>query len=200
MLAELMRGTNGSGAFQADDSCIELLRAVVLCHPGWAAIHPITFAPGMRCSPAWLHWKEDVFAPVLLPGMEGAHFASAAGDCRALAAFDSAIDSALPLELGKASRLAGAALMEGYSAPRSEKLWPRYRTLMISGEVPGHLAILCGLRAAAFHLPPAAMTGAYIFLEAKGGLPRSGIALWVSMVDDCLAVRRGLKNSNLRAA
>ena len=54
---------------------------------------------------------------------------------------------------------------------------------MISGEVPGHLAILCGLRAAAFHLPPAAMTGAYIFLEAKGGLPRSGIALWVSMVE-----------------
>ena len=200
MLAELMRGTNGSSAFQEDDSHIELLRAVVICHPGWARVHPITFAPDRRCSPAWSHWKEKVFTPVLLPGIEGAHSVCASGDCRALAALDGAIDSALPPELREASRVAGSALMEGYSAPKSEKLWPRYRALLISGEVPGHLAILCGLRAAAFHLPPAAMTGAYIFLEAKGGLPRSGIALWVSMVGDCLAVRRGLKNSNLRAA
>ena len=195
-----MRGTNGSGTFQADDSHIELLRAVALCHPGWAGLRCITFAPDMGSSPAWLRWKERVFAPVLLPEMEGAHFACAAGDCRALAVFDGAIDSALPPDLRKASRIAGAALMKGYSAPKSEKLWPRYRTLLISGEVPGHLAILCALRGTAFHLPPAAMTGAYIFLEAKGGLPRSGIALWVSMVGDCLTARHGLKNSNLRAA
>ena len=200
MLAQFMSGTNVSGTFQADDSHVELLRAVVLCHPGWAGLRRITFAPDMRCSPTWLRWKEEVFAPVLLQGMEGAHFACAAGDCRGLAVFDSAIDSALPPDLGKASRVAGAALMEGYSAPKSEKLWPRYRTLVISGDVPGHLAILCALRGAAFHLPPAAIASAYIFLEAKGGLPRSGIALWVRMVGDCLTKRHGLKNSNLRAA
>ena len=154
----------------------------------------------MRSSPAWLHWKEKVFAPVLLPEMEGAHFACASGDCRALAVFDCAIDSVLRPDLRKASRVAGAALMQGYSAPKSEKLWPRYRMLLNSGEVPGHLAIVCAVRGAAFHLSPAAMTSAYIFLEAKGGLPRSGIALWVSMVGDCLTVRHGLKYSNLRAA
>jgi len=200
MLSQLMRGTNCSGTFQADDSHIELLRAVVLCHPGWAGLRRITFAPDMRSSPTWVHWKEKVFAPVLLPGMEGAHFACAAGDCRALTLFDSAIDSALPPDLRKASRVAGAGLMKGYSAPKSEKLWARYRTLLISGEAPGHLAILCALRGTAFHLPPAAMTSAYIFLEAKGGLPRGGIALWVSMVGDCLTTRHGLKKSNLRAA
>ena len=195
-----MRGTNGSGTFQEGDSHIELLRAVVICHPGWAHLSPITFAPDRRCSPTWSRWKEKVFARVLLPGIEGAHCACVSGDCRGLAALDWAMDSALPPGLREASRAAGSALMEGYSAPKSEKLWPRYRTLLISGEVPGHLAILCGLRAAAFHLPPAAMTSAYIFLEAKGGLPRSGVALWASMVGDCLTARRVPNNSNLRAA
>jgi hypothetical protein len=200
MLAELMKGTDGSGTFQADDSHIELLRAVVLCHPGWVGLRRVTFAPDMRSSPTWLHWKERVLVPVLLPGMEEARFACAAGDCRALAVCDSAIDSALPPDLREASRVAGTALMEGYSAPKSEKFWSRYRTLLISGEVPGHLAIVCALRGAAFHLPPTAMTSAYIFLEAKGGLPLSGMALWVDMVGDCLTRRHSLKNSNLRAA
>jgi hypothetical protein len=200
MLAQRMKGTNGSGTFQADDSHIELLRAVMLCHPGWACLRRITFAPDMRSSPTWLLWQERVFVPVLLPGMEEAQFACAAGDCRALSACDRAIDSALPPDLGGASRAAGAALMEGYSAPKSENFWSRYRGLLISREVPGHLVIVCALRGAAFHLPPIAMTSAYIFLEAKGGLPLSGIALWVNMVGDCLAKRRSLKNSNLRAA
>ena len=200
MLADLMKGTNGSGAFQGGDSQIELLRAVVLCHPGWASVGPITFAPDKGCSPTWLPWKEKVFAPVLLPAIEEARSACASGDCRALASLDHALDSSLAPELRAGSRVAGSALMEGYSAPKAEKLWPRYRALLVSGEAPGHLAILCGLRAAAFHLPPAAMTSAYVFLEAKGGLPRSGLAFWVSMVSDCLMARDVPKNSNLRAA
>jgi hypothetical protein len=200
MLAQLMKGTNGSATFQADDSHIELLRAVVLCHPGWAGLRRITFAPDICSSPTWLHWKERVFVPVLLPGMEEAQFACAAGDCRALSVCDRAIDSALPPDLGQASRVAGAALMEGHSAPKSEKFWSRYRGLLISREVPGHLAIVCALRGAAFHLPPAAMTSAYIFLEAKGGLPLRGTAFWVNMVGDCLPRRHSLNNSTLRAA
>ena len=194
-----MRGTNGCGTFQTDDSHIELLRAVALCHPGWPGLRPTTFVPDECSSPEWLHWKEKVFVPVLLPAMEEAQFACAAGDCRALAACDNAINSALPPDLREASGVAGAALMERYSAPKFEKFWTRYRSLLISGEVPGHLAIVCALRGVAFHLPPAAMMSAYIFLEAKGGLPLGGIALWVNMAGDCLA-RRSPKNSNLRAA
>jgi UreF-like urease accessory protein len=200
MLAHLMKGSNGFGAFQAGDSHIELLRAVVLCHPGWAGLRRITFAPELCSSPAWLHWKERVFVPVLLPGMEQAFSACAAGDCRALSVCDRAIDCALPPDLGGASRVAGAALMEAYSAPKSEKFWSRYRVLLTSREVPGHLAIVCALRGAAFHLPPIAMTSAYVFLEAKGGLPLSGIALWVNMVGDCLKRRHSVENSSPRAA
>jgi len=200
MLAQLMRRTNGSNTFHADDPHIELLRAVGLCHPGWTGLRRVTFAPDSRFSPAWLHWKERVFATVLLPRIEEAQFACAAGDCRALALCDHAIDSALPSDLRETSCLAGNALMEQYSAPKSEKLWPRYHALLASRQVPGHLAILCALRGAAFHLSPAAMLSAYIFLEAKGGLPRSGIALWVNMVGDCLTKQNSPKNSNLRAA
>ena len=116
-----MKGTNGSGAFQGGDSQIELLRAVVLCHPGWASVGPITFAPDKGCSPTWLPWKEKVFAPVLLPAIEEARSACASGDCRALASLDHALDSSLAPELRAGSRVAGSALMEGYSAPKAEK-------------------------------------------------------------------------------
>ena len=44
------------------------------------------------------------------------------------------------------------------------------------------------------------MTSAYVFLEAKGGLPRSGLAFWVNMVGDCLMARDVPKISDLRAA
>jgi hypothetical protein len=200
MFAEFMRGTNGSNRFDADDAHIELLRAVGLCHPGWTGLRRVTFAPDSGSSPAWLPWKQRVFAAVFLPRIEEARFASEAGDWQALAVCDYAIDSALPPNLRGTSSLAGKALMEEYSAPKSEKLWPRYRALLASSKVPGHLAILCAMRGATFHLSPAAILSAYIFLEAKGGLPRSGIDLWVSMVSDCLAEKRSPKNFNLRAA
>jgi UreF len=200
MLARYMRGVNGFSVLRSDGSHIELLRAVVLCHPGWDRLARTTFVPDRRSSPSWLKWKERVFAPVLLSGMEGARFASAAGDCQALAICDNAIDCGLPPHLRDASRLAGAALMQGYSAPRSERLWMRYGALLRSGEVPGHLAIVCALRAVAFFLSPGAMVSAYVLLEARAGLPCDEAALWVNMVGDCLAARHSLNDSNLRAA
>lgn len=195
-----MRGTNGSDTFGADDACIELLRAVGLCHPGWSGVRRVTFAPDLRSAPQWLRWKEGVFASVFLPRIEEAQAASAAGDWQALAECDHAIDSALPSKLKEPSVLAGRTLMADHAPPRSERLWPRYQALMTSGRVPGHLAILCALRGATFHLSPSATLSAYIFLEAKGGLPRSGMKLWVDMVCDCLANKCSPKNFNLRAA
>ncbi|HEY5707669.1 MAG TPA: urease accessory UreF family protein [Terrimicrobiaceae bacterium] len=195
-----MKGINGSGTFQVNDPHIELLRAVALCHPGWASLRRLTFVPDLNSSPTWLRWKEEVFFPVLLPEMEKARFACAGGDCRALAICDAAMDSALAPDMREASRAAGTALMAGYSAPKSEKLWLRYRALLNSGKVPGHLAIVCALRGTAFHLSPAAIVGAYLFIEAKGGLPLDGIALWVNVASDCLTKWHSLKDCNLRAA
>ena len=195
-----MRGINADGFYQAGDSQIELLRAVVLCHPGWDRLAAATFVPDSSSPRSWLQWKERVFVPALLLGMERARFAAAAGDCRSLAICDNAINAALAPDLANASRAAGAALMEEYSPPKTERLWMRYRSLQSSGEVPGHLAVVCAVRAVAFHLSPWAMLSAYVFLEAKAGLPRDGFASWLNMVADCLTARQSPKSSDLRAA
>jgi UreF len=195
-----MNRTNGFSKFPADDPPSELLRVVVLCHPSWVRLPRTTFSPDVTSSPIWLRWKEDIFHPVILPAIEGAQLACATGDGGALCGWDKAIDAVLTPKEREASRLAGAALIDGYRAPKSERLWTRYRSLVQSGEVPGHLAIICALRAAAFHLPVLTTASAYVFLEAKGGLPRSEVALWMNMVGDCLAARQASDMFNLRAA
>ena len=195
-----MRGTNGSNTFDNENARVELLRAVGLCHPGWRGLREVTFSPDSRACPAWLQWKEGVFATILWPRIEEARSASALGDLRALADCDRAIDSALPSSFRAPSSLAGRFLLAHYSPPKSERLWPRFHALISSGEAPGHLATLCALRGAIFHLSSIAISGAYIFLEAKAGLPRSGIELWVNMVADCLAPPGSTKISDLRAA
>lgn len=200
MFARSMTGINGSNAFDTANARAELLRAVGLCHPGWNRLRGLTFSPDSSSSPAWLPWKERVFATILWPRISEARSVCAAGDLRALADCDQAIDSALPEGCRAPSSLAGRLLMARYSAPTSERLWRRYHALIDSGEAPGHLATLCALRGAIFHLSSIAISGAYIFLEAKGGLPRSGVDLWVNMVVDCLTTQCGPKISGLRAA
>ncbi len=137
---------------------------------------------------------------VFLPRIEEARVASAAGNWQSLADCDRAIDSALPSGVREPSLLAGRVLMAQYAAPKSERLLVRYHGLVDSGSAPGHLAILCALRGAIFHLSPTAILGAYVFLEAKGGMPGSGTEQWMNMVDDCLAKKCCPKTSNLRAA
>lgn len=195
-----MTGINGSNAFDTANARAELLRAVGLCHPGWNRLRGLTFSPDSSSCPAWLPWKERVFATILWPRIAEARSACAAGDLRALADCDQAIDSALPAGSRAPSSRAGRLLVAHYSAPKSERLWRRYHALIGSGEAPGHLATLCALRGAIFHLSSIAISGAYIFLEAKGGLPRSGVDLWVNMVVDCLTTQCGPKISGLRAA
>jgi hypothetical protein len=195
-----MTGTNGSNAFENANARVELLRAVGLCHPGWNRLGGLTFSPDSSSCPAWLPWKERVFATILWPRIAEARSACAAGDLRALADCDQAIDSALPASFRAPSSRAGRFLLLHYSAPKSERLWRRYHALISSGDAPGHLATLCALRGAIFHLSVIAISGAYIFLEAKAGLPRSGVDLWVSMVVDCLTTECDPKISGLRAA
>jgi hypothetical protein len=195
-----MTGTNGSNAFDNANARGELLRAVGLCHPGWSRLRGLTFSPDSSSCPAWLPWKERIFTTILWPRIAEARSAGAAGDLRVLADCDQAIDSALPASFRAASSGAGRFLLAHYSAPKSERLWRRYHALIDSGNAPGHLATLCALRGAIFHLSSLGISGAYIFLEAKAGLPRSGVDLWVSMVVDCLTTQCGPKMSGLRAA
>jgi hypothetical protein len=200
MFAGLMIGKNGSNGFENANARVELLRVVGLCHPGWNRLRDLTFSPDASSRPAWLPWKESIFSTILWPRITEARSACASGDLQALADCDQAIDSALPANFRTPSSLAGRFLLAHYSAPKSERLWRRYHALISSGEAPGHLATLCALRGAIFHLSSVAISGAYIFLEAKAGLPRSGVDLWVSMVADCLTTQCGPKFSGLRAA
>jgi UreF len=200
MFAGLMTGKNGSNDFENANARVELLRAVGLCHPGWNRLRGLTFSPDSNSRPAWLPWKESIFSTILWPRIAEARSACAAGDLEALADCDQAIDSALPAGFRAPSSQAGRFLLAHYSAPKSERLWRRYHALIVSDETPGHLATLCALRGAIFHLSSVAISGAYIFLEAKAGLPRSGVDLWVSMVVDCLTTQCGPKFAALRAA
>ena len=200
MLAQAMNGISSSAKLASHDSHAELLRAVALCHPRYSGLHPVTFVPDLDCSPAWLRWKETVLIPVLLPGLQKARIACATGDVRVLATCDWAIEVGLPPDLRSASRAPGAALMEDYAPPRHERPWSRYRTWIASGEVPGHLTIVCALRASAFCLPAAALAAAYIFLEARAGLPHDGMPLWLKTVADCLSGEDSLGAFSLKAA
>jgi hypothetical protein len=195
-----MTETNSSSAFNSANARVDLLRAAGLCHPGWNRLGELTFSPDATSCPAWLPWKEEVFATILWPRIAEARSACAAGDLRALADCDRAIDSALPASFRARSSRAGRLLLAHYSAPKSERLWHRYQALISGSEAPGHLATLCTLRGAIFHLSSVAISGAYIFLEARAGLPRGGVDLWVSMVVDCLTTQCGPKLSTLRAA
>ena len=116
-----MTGTNGSNAFDNANARVELLRAVGLCHPGWSRLRGLTFSPDSSSCPAWLPWKERIFATILWPRIAEARSACAAGDLRALADCDQAIDSALPASFRAASSRAGRFLLAHYSAPKSRE-------------------------------------------------------------------------------
>ena len=75
-----MTGTNGSNAFDNANARVELLRAVGLCHPGWNRLRGLTFSPDSSSCPAWLPWKERIFATILWPRIAEARSACAAGD------------------------------------------------------------------------------------------------------------------------
>ena len=201
MFAGSMTGTNGSNAFDNANARVELLRAVGLCHPGWNRLRGLTFAPDSSSCPAWLPWKERIFATILWPRIAEARSACAAGDLRALADCDQAIDSALPASF-RARELSGrpvpAGALLGAEVRETLAALPRADRFRRRSWAPGYP--LCVARSDLPSFIRSAISGAYIFLEAKAGLPRSGVDLWVSMVVDCLTTQCGPKISGLRAA
>lgn len=162
----------------------ELLRAIRLCHPGWETPRKLTLAASGQ-APA--QWREKIWQPVLRPQLEAARAAAATGDLKALSACDRALERELPEKCREASRRPGRALLADYTAPPAEKGWRRYAKLASDDQTPGHLAIAVAVRAAAFHLAPAATLSGYLFLEAQGGLPDGDFPRWVKMIDECLA-------------
>lgn len=178
----------------------DLSRSARVCHPGWQSVGRITFIAGPGLTPPWSLWRDSVFLPVLVPALEQARSAGAAGDFKALLTCDAGLNEALPPALATYSRAAGAALAQNYTVPVGERLLMRYGQRIASGETPGHLATLLGLRTAIFHLPVSALLGVYVMMEAMGGLTRGGPKDWMEMTEDCLARRGDTGGSQLRAA
>ena len=178
---------------------LEVLRVVRLCHPGWEGLTRLTFAP-QPMTPSWQAWREEVFLPILLPGLRAMHVASATGNRGELIAHDTALDAALPAMLVGRSRRAGQMLVKTFPAPPAEKLWRHFGCLVEADKAPGHLASILAVRAAAFHIAPPLLISAYIYLEARAGLGAGGVDQWLEMTDDCVRVSVGQGESGLRAA
>lgn len=187
------------GNWLKDGPHVDIVRTARLCHPNWEAIARITFAP-QSTAPAWLVWREEVFLPVLLPGLQSIRVAGATGDRRALLAGDRTLDQRLSADMAGRSREAGQKLLHAFPAPPAEKLWRNYARQVDVGEAPGHLCTVLAVRAAAFHVAPSLLVGACVFLEARGGFGEKGVAHWMEMADDCVRASASLQTVGLRAA
>lgn len=177
----------------------ELLRTVRLCQPDWEARRRITFTASAVEKPAWLAWRDSVFAP-MLPVIERARDAAARGALKDLVDCDLALDSLLLTSAAAASREAGHTLAANHGSPTGERLWVRYCERVAEGKTPGHLAVALAVRAAAFHIAPANFLGAYLFLEACGGWKSYDAEKCVALIEDCLTVRPVAETPFLRAA
>ena len=169
----------------------ELVRAVRICHPGWEIASPGTFAVAPGPGLSWREWNVRLFQPVLRPLLEDAYRAARRGQGAGLLACDRQADDALPLAPAAASRRAGMKLLQGHSVPTGERVWWRYAGRVATGMTPGHLAVAVAVRAAAFHLPPALLSAAYLVLEARGARLDEEPGGVLSMVEACLIRETG---------
>jgi hypothetical protein len=182
-------------AFGLPEARAALLRTARLCHPDWEGIGQVTLEPARAAEP-WAAWKEEIFAPILRPKLSAMLHAATTGDGRAVEAMDRALDAELPAKLAAKSRHAGLMLVAAYTVPNGEKLWKRAKDRIETGEMPGHLASVIAVRAAAFHLPPLLVTGSYLLAEAMGAFGETPRCF--PLIDDCLA--GGAGDFVLRAA
>jgi hypothetical protein len=79
------------------------------------------------------------------------------------------LESLFPKTLSLQSRTEGKRLIGGLLPPRGDRMLERYRTMVLAGDAPGHLAVIHALRSALFSLPPRVMEGSYLLQEGMGG-------------------------------
>jgi hypothetical protein len=174
-----------------------LLQTARLAHPGWETAGRVTFSAGRPVLGSWPAWRDAAFAPVLAPAFAAAQTAARSGDGRALAAIDAGLGARLHPELDAASRAAGRKLAEDFTVPPGEKLWARHRGRILAGETPGHFCVMLALRAAAFHLAPAAALDTVLLCEARGGFPEADLSVWLARINEARPAASGFQ---LRAA
>lgn len=173
-----MSAMNGDGDGTLDVR-EEISRAARLCAPCHQQFDLLTFRADPAVVESRRRWRDSVFLPLLVPAIRDSLEAARAG-CRELAAIDRRLDPLLAAPLASASREAGRVLAFSLEAPASERVLGKHIAAVRSGGLPGHLAVLIGARAAAFHTSPGMAVAALAFLEMSGARP---VDLWEAVLD-----------------
>jgi hypothetical protein len=160
----------------------EIFRAARLCAPCHHQFDVLTFRADPSAVDSRRRWRDSVFLPLLAPAVCDAIDAAKAG-CRELATVDRRLDPVLAAPLAAASREAGRLLAFSLEAPSNERALKRHIEAVRRGESPGHLAVLLGARASAFHTGRCMAVAALAFLEMSGAAP----AVFWEAVLDCVA-------------
>jgi hypothetical protein len=115
-----------------------------------------------------VNWNAAIFSPAIRSAMADVRREYSLGGNLEIAGIDCRLESCLPKGLSLQSRTEGKRLIGGLLPPRGDRMLERYRSMVLAGEAPGHLAVIHALRAALFSLPPRVMEGAYLLQEGTG--------------------------------
>ena len=145
-----------------------IVRAAELCNPYLDALGEVTLSLRGAVASSILNWNSSLYARVIRPAMLDVRREYSLGGNLEIAVIDCRLESLLPKHLALQSRTEGKRLTCGLLPPRGDRLLERYRATVLSGDSPGHLAVIHALRAGLFSLPPRVMEGSYLLQEGTG--------------------------------
>ena len=147
----------------------EIVRAAELCNPFLDALGEVTLEIRGPVASSVMNWNSAFYAPAIQPAMNDVCRESSLGGNLEIAGIDCRLESLLPKSLSLQSRTEGKRLIGGLLPSKGDRMLERYRTTVLAGDAPGHLAVIHALRASLFSLPPRVMEGSYLLQEGTGG-------------------------------
>jgi hypothetical protein len=145
-----------------------IVRAAEICNPFLDAMGEVTLEVRGPVASSVVNWNAAIFSPAIRSAMADVRREYSLGGTLEIAGIDCRLESCLPKGLSLQSRTEGKRLIGGLLPPRGDRMLERYRSMVLAGEAPGHLAVIHALRAALFSLPPRVMEGAYLLQEGTG--------------------------------
>jgi hypothetical protein len=145
-----------------------IVRAAEICNPFLDAMGEVTLEVRGPVASSVVNWNAAIFSPAIRSAMADVRREYSLGGNLEIAGIDCRLESCLPKGLSLQSRTEGKRLIGGLLPPRGDRMLERYRSMVLAGEAPGHLAVIHALRAALFSLPPRVMEGAYLLQEGTG--------------------------------
>lgn len=146
-----------------------IVRAAEICNPFLDALGEVTLEVRGPVASSVLNWNAALFSPTIRPAMADVRREYSQGGNLEIAGIDCRLESLFPKSLSLQSRNEGKRLIGGLLPPRGDRMLERYRTMVLAGDAPGHLAVIHALRSALFSLPPRVMEGSYLLQEGMGG-------------------------------